>query len=160
MTQFTFTYEELLRVLTAYEIEAIALFPHNKKLIQMSVLATQDIMKSDLMLPFRDDQKQSSLPGFLQAPISLENGRTHTNPQFDHPAAAHTTSPKKLKYEATYFSKNSEPKTTIITALSQAAAEDIANEKCDVLAGEWSTVKCLDKPKRSLPVIQEKLDLK
>jgi len=30
-------------------------------------------------------------------------------------------------------------------------------QNCDVLAGEWSSVRCLDKPKRTLPLIQEKL---
>ncbi len=111
----TFTYDELLQALTAYETEAIELYPQKKKLIQMTVLSMQDFMKSKHTASFRDDQKQSSLPGLLQVPMSLVNGSIHP---------------------------------------------DIASENGDVLAGEWSTVRCLDIPKRSLPPIQEKLSFK
>ena len=74
MTQMTFTYDELLQALTAYEAEAIELYPQKKRLIQMTVLLMQDLMKSKHTASFRDDQKQSSLPGLLQVPMSLVNG--------------------------------------------------------------------------------------
>ena len=157
----TFTYDELLQALTAYEAEAIELYPQKKRLIQMTVLSMQDLMKSKHTASFRDDQKQSSLPGLLQVPMSLVNESLHPDTTLDTLEAIPLPStPAELSYEISYFPKIKDPYTQIIKAHSLADAENIASENCDVLAGEWSTVRCLDIPKRSLPPIQEKLSFK
>ncbi|KAG1661888.1 hypothetical protein GQR58_021162 [Nymphon striatum] len=158
LTQITLTYDELLQALTPNDAEAIELYSPQKILIQMTVLAKQDFMKSKHTVSFRDDQKQSSLPSLPQVPMSLVNGSLCTDTTLDPIEATPLPSkPQELSYEIRYFPKNKESYTQIIKAHSLAVAENNASENSDVLIGEWPTVRCLDKPKRSLQPIQEKL---
>ncbi|WP_299874218.1 hypothetical protein [uncultured Cocleimonas sp.] len=118
-------------------------------------------MKTKHTASFRDDQKQSSLPGLLQVPMSLVNGSLNSNTTIDTLEVTPLPSiPAELSYEISYFSKNKESYTQFIKTHSLAIAENIASENCDVLAGELSTVRCLNIPKRSLPPIQKKLSFK